>query len=37
MILRGKHPAIPRTNPALYSKIGREAIVGMVKSKILGR
>jgi Pyruvate/2-oxoacid:ferredoxin oxidoreductase delta subunit len=37
MVLREQQPRIPRTNADLYGKIGREAIVGKIKSKILGR
>ena len=37
MVLRKKSSKIPRTYGDLYGKIGREAIVGMVKRKIVGR
>ena len=37
MVLREKPSKIPRTYGDLYGKIGREAIVGMVKRKIVGR
>ncbi len=37
MVLRETQRRIPKTHDALYGKIGREAIVGIVKNKILGR
>ena len=37
MVLREKQLTIPSTNPALYAKIGREAILGTVRAKILGK
>jgi electron transport complex protein RnfB len=37
MVPRETQSKIPRTNTDLYDKIGREAIIGMIKTKILGR
>lgn len=37
MVLREELPAILPDHDALYGKIGREAIVGMVKRRLLGR
>ncbi len=36
MVLREQSPHIPRTYFELYGKIGREALLGMVKRKVLG-
>jgi ferredoxin/DNA-binding MarR family transcriptional regulator len=36
LVPREPQPRIPRTNPELYGKIGREALLGMVKRKVLG-
>ena len=36
MTPRGKYPKILRDSDALYSKIGREAIVGKIKRKVFG-
>ncbi|MDY7041462.1 MAG: 4Fe-4S binding protein, partial [Chloroflexota bacterium] len=37
MVLREEQPKIPKDHDSLYSKIGREAIVGMVKRRVFGR
>lgn len=37
MVLREAQTKIPQTRSELYGKIGREAIVGIVKNRILGR
>jgi Fe-S-cluster-containing hydrogenase component 2 len=37
MTLRGQPPKIPRTWKKLYGKIGREAMFGIAKNKILGK
>ncbi len=36
LVPREALPPMPRTNPELYAKIGREALIGMVKRRILG-
>ncbi len=37
MALREKQPKISRTNTTLFDKISREAMVGIVKNKLLGK
>jgi Pyruvate/2-oxoacid:ferredoxin oxidoreductase delta subunit len=37
MTLRDKPPKMSRTNTALFDKISREAAIGIVKNKLLGR
>jgi ferredoxin len=36
MVLRQKQPKLPRTSDELYRKIGREAVIGIAKNKVLG-
>ena len=37
MILRKQPPKVPQTFNRLYGKLGREALLGMAKNKILRR